>query len=245
VAVLASGSGTNFQALVDGPHRAPAVPVRIVGLLASRPGIGAAERARKAEIPVSAFPVHEFESGTGGPARDEAEERWLLEELGAVDPGLVVLAGYLRKISPAVVEAYRGRMVNIHPALLPSFGGKGMYGMRVHEAVRESGVRITGPTVHFVNEEYDRGAIIAQWPVPVLDDDDPEDIAARVLGVEHRILPAVVRAFARGAFRLTDGGRCRWESDWIGAEGFGPARTGRRRGSTGPGITRCMEPGGT
>ncbi len=244
VAVLASGGGTNFQALVDGAHRAPEIPVRIVGLLASRPGIGAAERARRAEIPVSEFPAPEVEAGAGGPAREEAEERWLLEGLAAVDPGLVVLAGYLRKISPAVVEAYRGRMVNIHPALLPSFGGKGMYGMRVHEAVRESGVRITGPTVHFVNEEYDRGAIIAQWPVPVLDDDGPEDIAARVLGVEHRLLPVVVRAFARGAFRLTDGGRCRWEDDWIGQEGFGPARAGRRGGSGDSGITRWMEPGG-
>jgi folate-dependent phosphoribosylglycinamide formyltransferase PurN len=116
-------------------------------------------------------------------------------------------------------------MINIHPALLPSFGGEGMYGRRVHEAVVESGVRVTGPTVHFVNEEYDEGAIIAQWPVPVRAGDTPNEVAARVLAVEHRLLPAVVRAFAEDAFHLTREGRCRWERPWFGGEQFRMAAT--------------------
>ena len=218
VAVLASGGGTNFQALIDRLHRPEDQPVRLVRLLAGSPGIGAAERARSAGIPVTAFEA----SDDGGSGADGASEHeaWLREELGRAEPDLVTLAGYLRLIPASVVQQHSGRMINLHPALLPTFGGEGMYGHRVHEAVVESGVRVTGPTVHFVNEEYDRGAIIAQWPVPVLEDDTPEDVAERVLGVEHRLLPAVVRAFADGAFRLTDEGRCRWERPWFGGDAF-------------------------
>ena len=96
-----------------------------------------------------------------------------------------------------VVERYHGRMLNIHPALLPSFGGRGMYGMRVHRAVIESGVRVSGATVHRVSDRYDEGRIVAQWPVPVLDGDTPERLAERVLAIEHRILPLAVEAVAR------------------------------------------------
>ena len=110
---------------------------------------------------------------------------------------LVVLAGYLKLVPIEVVRAFDGRMINIHPALLPAFGGKGMYGIRVHRAVIESGATISGATVHLVGEEYDRGTIVAQWPVPVLADDTPESLAARVLEVEHELLPAVVLAAAR------------------------------------------------
>jgi folate-dependent phosphoribosylglycinamide formyltransferase PurN len=127
----------------------------------------------------------------------------------------VVLAGWLRLVPEPVVRAYRGRMVNIHPALLPSFGGEGMYGRRVHEAVLRSGARVTGPTVHFVDEAYDEGAIIAQWPVPVREGDDPERLADRVLEREHRILPEVVAALARGEVRLDEEGRARWERPWF------------------------------
>lgn len=223
VAVLASGGGTNFQALIDGLHRPEEQPVRLVRLLAGSPGIGAVERARAAGIPAAAFePSGDGERRGDGPSEHEV---WLREELDRAEPDLVTLAGYLRLIPAPVVDEYRGRMVNLHPALLPTFGGEGMYGHRVHEAVVESGVRVTGPTVHFVNEEYDRGAIIAQWPVPVLDDDTPEDVGERVLSVEHRLLPAVVRAFAADAFRLTDGGRCRWERPWFGGDAFRMAGT--------------------
>jgi folate-dependent phosphoribosylglycinamide formyltransferase PurN len=110
---------------------------------------------------------------------------------------LVVLAGYLKLVPSDVVHAFAGRMINIHPALLPSFGGKGMYGLRVHQAVLESGATVSGPTVHLVTPEYDRGPILAQWPVPVRAGDTPETLRDRVLEAEHRLLPEVVIAAAR------------------------------------------------
>jgi phosphoribosylglycinamide formyltransferase/phosphoribosylglycinamide formyltransferase-1 len=116
----------------------------------------------------------------------------------------VVLAGYLRRIPDEVVRRYADRMINVHPALLPSFGGAGMYGMRVHEAVLASGATVTGVTAHFVDEEYDRGPIIAQWPVPVLNGDDSATLAARVLRVEHLLYPRVVDAVAGGRLTLAD-----------------------------------------
>lgn len=250
VAVLASGGGTDFQALIDRAHRVPEAPVRLVRLLASKPGIGAVDRAGAAAIPSAAFPVAEYHDA-GEEDRRRAEEEWLHGQLDRADPDLVVLAGYLRKIAPSVVSRFRGRMLNIHPALLPSFGGKGMYGRRVHEAVRASGVRITGATIHFVDEHYDQGPIVAQWPVPVLEGDGPEEIASRVLEVEHRLLPAVVRAFARGDFELTDEGRCRWHRDWFGGARFrlaGRATRGKADGTAGTGgsdLMRRMEGEGT
>ena len=109
---------------------------------------------------------------------------------------LIVLAGYLKLVPPAVIAAYRGRIINIHPALLPSFGGPGMYGLRVHQAVLASGAKVSGCTVHLVDEEYDRGPILAQSRVPVFPGDTAETLATRVLEAEHRLLPAVVRAAA-------------------------------------------------
>jgi folate-dependent phosphoribosylglycinamide formyltransferase PurN len=110
---------------------------------------------------------------------------------------LVVLAGYLKLVPEDVVNEFAGRMLNIHPALLPSFGGSGMYGMRVHRAVLQAGSTVSGPTVHIVTAEYDKGPIVAQWPVPVAPDDTPESLQQRVLAVEHQLLPAVVMAAAR------------------------------------------------
>lgn len=124
------------------------------------------------------------------------------EVLERHDVELVVLAGYLRRVPEAVVHRYAGRIVNVHPALLPSFGGPGMYGSRVHEAVLAAGVTVTGVSVHFIDEEYDRGTIIAQWPVPVLRGDDAGTLAARVLRVEHLLYPRVVDAVAGGAVTL-------------------------------------------
>jgi formyltetrahydrofolate-dependent phosphoribosylglycinamide formyltransferase len=192
VAVFASGSGTNFQSILDYPfsHRES----RVVLLITDRPEIGALERAEKAGIPARVIPVK-------GRSLDEVGEETLtaLEEHGVQ---VILLAGYLRLIPPAVVEAYPGRILNIHPALLPSFGGKGMWGHHVHEAVLASGATFSGPTVHFVDEEYDTGAILAQWPVPVLAGDTPDSLAARVLTVEHVIYPLAAehlcRAVARG-----------------------------------------------
>ena len=186
IAVLASGGGTNLQALIDRFHGDPAAPARVELVVASRPGIGALERADRAGIPTLVL--------------DSAEEAaaHLLDRLAQDDIDLIVLAGFLRRVPDEVVARYRGRILNIHPALLPGFGGKGMYGMRVHRAVLESGVRVTGATVHLVDERYDEGPILAQWPVPVLPGDTPETLAARVLRVEHLLLPAAVEAFACG-----------------------------------------------
>lgn len=219
VAVLASGSGTNLQALLDRFHGRPDASARVVRVIASRPGIGALERARRADVPHDVLAADGAEDGL-----PEADR--LRDCLASAAPGLVVLAGYLRKIPAGIVARYRGRMINIHPALLPSFGGKGMYGARVHAAVLEAGARVTGVTVHFVDEEYDRGPIIAQWPVPVREGDDAGRLARRTLDIEHRVLPEVVSAFARGHFRLEADGRCRWEKPWLDGARFALSEDG-------------------
>lgn len=194
-AVFASGSGSNFQALLDaeagigegegsGSGDAPA-PWTTVLLVSDREGSGAADRARRAGVDVRVVPVK------GREARAvEAETVALLEAYGVQ---VVFLAGYLRLVPAGVVRRYPRRILNIHPALLPAFGGKGMWGRHVHQAVLDAGVRITGPTVHFADDAYDRGDIVAQWPVPVLPDDTPEALAARVLEVEHGLYPRVAR----------------------------------------------------
>ena len=179
VAVLVSGSGSNLQALLDALR--PGGPAHVVHVISSRPGAGALERARKAGVPTTVL-------------ADTQDAGELLAALRDTD--LAVLAGYLQRIPPAVVARFRLRLINIHPALLPAFGGPGMYGRRVHEAVLASGAPISGATVHYVDEEYDRGPIIAQWPVPVRAGDTPESLAARVLEVEHRLLPRVVLELA-------------------------------------------------
>jgi phosphoribosylglycinamide formyltransferase 1 len=188
VAVLASGGGTNFQALVDRFNKPGESPVRVELLVASRAGIGAVARAAAAGIHAAVL-----DPRVVGSERMEGE---LLRELEAHRIDLVVLAGYLRLVPPGVVARFGGRIINIHPALLPAFGGPGMYGQRVHQAVLEAGVRVSGVTVHEVHEEFDSGTILAQWPVPVLPGDTPETLATRVLAVEHRVLPAVVELLA-------------------------------------------------
>jgi phosphoribosylglycinamide formyltransferase-1 len=159
IAVFASGRGSNLQALYAYLQRAGGADVVLV--VSDRASSGALAWARDRGIDTSAL-----ESG----GQDAAAILRVLDEAKA---DCVVLAGYLRLVPGAVVRAYRGRMLNVHPALLPAFGGPGMYGTRVHHAVLESGARVSGPTIHFVDEAYDRGAIIAQWPVPVFAAGDP------------------------------------------------------------------------
>jgi formyltetrahydrofolate-dependent phosphoribosylglycinamide formyltransferase len=189
VAVLASGGGTNLQALLDAFP--PGAPAQVVLVLSNNADAGALERARKAAIPARVIPN----------PRDAAQLNRLL---AAAHPDLVVLAGYLKLVPLETVAAYEGRMINIHPSLLPAFGGPGMYGYRVHQAVLASGARTSGASVHLVTPEYDRGPVIAQKTVPVEPGDTADTLAARVLEVEHELLPAVVLAAARagGVVRL-------------------------------------------
>jgi phosphoribosylglycinamide formyltransferase 1 len=187
IAAFVSGSGTNLQALID--HFATSDEGEIALVISDRPRIQALERAADAGIPAHTIQVH-----TRPVAAVTAD---MIDALEAAHVDLVVLAGYLRLLPPDVVRRFAYRILNIHPALLPTFGGKGMYGQRVHQAVLDQGCRITGATVHFVNERYDEGRILAQWPVPVLEDDTAETLARRVLRVEHVLYPAAVEWLAR------------------------------------------------
>lgn len=186
IAVLASGGGTNLQAIIDHLDRLGDRRCGDVVLVASdRADAGALARAR----------IHGVAAETlASPRRAEGATLGPLLERHGIE--LVVLAGYLRRVPDDIVRRYAERMINVHPALLPSFGGAGMYGRRVHEAVLASGATVTGVTAHFVDEEYDRGPIIAQWPVPVFTGDDSARLAARVLRVEHVLYPRVVDAVA-------------------------------------------------
>jgi len=180
-AVFASGSGTNLQALLD--HETADGLYHIVVVISDREGAGALGRAEAAGRLARVIEVK------GRPTEEVATET--LSLLESLDVQAIFLAGYLRLIPPAVVSAYPRRILNIHPALLPAFGGKGMFGERVHEAVLASDVEVSGATVHYVDEEYDTGTIVGQWPVQVLPGDDISALAARVLSVEHRLYPAV------------------------------------------------------
>jgi len=200
LAVFASGGGTNFQAILDAIE-AGRLPARVVLCVSDRPTAGALERARRHGIPTAVLAPKDYPS-------PEVFGEALLEVLRAHQVELVALAGYLKKIPDNVVAAYRNRILNIHPSLLPAFGGPGMYGRRVHEAVLNYGVRWTGATVHLVDEEYDHGPIVLQEPVLVLPDDTPETLAARVLEVEHRLYPEALRLFAEGRV-VVDGRRVR------------------------------------
>jgi formyltetrahydrofolate-dependent phosphoribosylglycinamide formyltransferase len=180
VAVLVSGSGTNLQALLDTLNGSTVA--RIVRVITNRADAGALDRARRANVATTVL-------------QNPADANELLAALHDVQ--LVVLAGYLKLVPTAVVAQFRGRIINIHPALLPRFGGPGMYGHHVHEAVLANGAKQSGATVHFVDEQFDRGEIIAQERVPVSPTDTPETLAARVLEAEHRLLPRVVLDLAR------------------------------------------------
>ena len=177
-----SGRGSNLEALLRAMEAdGPAEIVLVMSDKADAPGL---EHARRRGIPAIVL------------SDAAAAEPWL-QSLKQKRIDLLVLAGYLKLVPAGVVAAYRGRIMNTHPALLPAFGGKGMYGERVHRAVLASGARETGVTVHLVDEAYDRGPILAQARVPVLADDTAERLAARVLEAEHRLLPAAVLAAAR------------------------------------------------
>lgn len=198
IAVLASGEGTNLQALLDAAAR-DAFRGRIVLVVSNRPGAGALERAHRAGVEALLLESRGF---PGGRAAYDLKLRMILEER-RID--LVCLAGWMRILTPECTRPFAGRMLNVHPALLPAHGGPGLFGLRVHEAVLASGDRESGATVHFVDEGCDTGPVVLQERVPVLPGDTPEILAERVRAVEHRIYPEAVRFFCEGRLKVKDG----------------------------------------
>ncbi|MDQ7820658.1 MAG: phosphoribosylglycinamide formyltransferase [Armatimonadota bacterium] len=192
--VLVSGQGTNLQAILDACGGGE-VPARVVVVVSSRPQAYALQRARAAGVPALALAPQDF------PAR-RAYDACLAEILAAHGVDLVCLAGFVRLLGPEFVRRFAGRILNIHPSLLPAFGGPGMYGERVHEAVLRSGVKISGCTVHLVDETPDGGPIVLQAAVPVRDDDTVQTLAARVAAQEHRLYPLAIRLYALGRLAL-------------------------------------------
>ncbi len=200
IAILVSGKarGSNMQAIIEACQQGVIPNSEVVAVIGTRDEAPALEKARTFGIPTSVVNPKEFpDEETYGDA--------LLWVLGKVQPDLICLAGYVRLLPKQVVEAYPNRILNIHPALLPQFGGKGMYGMRVHEAVIASGAKVSGCTVHLVDENYDTGPIVLQRTVEVLPDDTPETLAQRLLPIEHATYVEAIRLFAEGKVRMENG----------------------------------------
>ena len=223
-AVLASGSGTNMQALLD--HERDGAAYRIELLITDRE-CAAEARARSCGREVYRVPFPAGGATTGsdvgagahrdrnGTPRDTCAAE-LLRLLQRHQARGILLAGFLRLVPAEVCAEYRDTILNIHPALLPAFGGQGMYGHHVHEAVLRSGAALSGPTIHFVDERYDEGRILAQWPVPVMPGDTADSLAARVLKVEHAFYPAAADALARAVRGGWPGGGPGPEFCWPG-----------------------------
>src|SRR5947209_8215806 len=188
IAVLLSRGGTTLQHLVD-KIAAGTLPARIVQVVSSRADAFGVERARRAGLPVEIVTRRDFAS------REAFSDR-TIDDCRRAGAKLIVLGGYLQLLR--IPEDYRQKVVNIHPSLLPAFGGKGMYGHHVHEAVLEYGAKVSGCTVHFVDDQYDHGPIIAQRAVDVKDDDTPDTLAARVFEAECDLYPAVIRGLIEG-----------------------------------------------
>jgi len=197
--VLVSGGGSNLQALIDGAQAG--LPIRITTVISNEADAFGLERARRAGIETRVLSHRDY------PSRDayDAALSALIEEF---NPGLVVLAGFMRILTPAFVARFRGRMLNIHPSLLPKFRG-----LHTHQRALDAGEKVHGASVHFVTEELDGGPLVLQARVPVEPGDNPELLAARVLKQEHQIYPRVVRWFAQGRLRLDPEGRVEFDGD--------------------------------
>jgi len=192
IAVLLSGEGTSLENLLVRMEQGE-VPGQVVLVIASKAGAGGLARASRRGIPALALPRVQYRDA-------KAFNDALHDALERSDPGLVLLLGFL---SPFELRGrYEGRALNVHPALIPAFSGKGFYGRHVHEAVIAAGVKLTGATVHFVDEEYDHGPIVLQRSVPVQDDDTPETLATRVQALERELIPEAVRLFAAGRLEI-------------------------------------------
>ena len=215
LAVLVSGGGTNLQAIIDAIAAGDITNTRIVAVISNNADAYALKRAGDAGIESHCVSPKDYKD------REKYNEA-LLETLNSCQPDLIVLAGFLVVIPPQVVSAYANRIINIHPSLIPSFCGKGFYGLKVHEAVLERGVKVTGATVHFVDEGTDTGPILLQKAVAVLPGDTPEILQRRVMEeAEWKLLPQAIELYARGRIQIIDG---RTVIDWddferTGAEG--------------------------
>jgi phosphoribosylglycinamide formyltransferase-1 len=192
IAVLLSGNGTTLQNILDRSAKG-LLDVEVVCVVASRADAFGLERARRAGVHAVAISRKDYDS-------TESFGQAVWSEIRRHDPGLVVLAGFMSLIP--VPPDFNNRIMNVHPALIPAFCGQGMYGHHVHEAVIEYGVKLTGVTVHFVNEEYDRGPVVLQASVPVLEDDTPQTLAERVQAQERELYPKAIQLFAEGRLRV-------------------------------------------
>jgi phosphoribosylglycinamide formyltransferase-1 len=192
--ILASHGGTNAQAIVDNA-RAGTINAEVAVVVSNNASAQVLERARKAGVP------GEVVNAVRYPGEGE-EDRALVGVLGRYGIELVVLAGYMKKLGPAMLAAFRNRIVNVHPALLPKHGGTGKYGLHVHESVITSGDTETGVTVHLVDEQYDHGRILGQTKLPVVPGDTPETLQQRVLEVEHEFYSEIIAKIANGKIKL-------------------------------------------
>ncbi|WHH58187.1 phosphoribosylglycinamide formyltransferase [Petroclostridium sp. X23] len=196
IGVLVSGGGTNLQAIIDAIEEGTIRNGRIVTVVSNREGGYALERARKHDISYAVIPRKGFDS-------KEAYDQALLEHMQQKKVDIIVMAGFLSIIGEKLIAAYRNKIINVHPSLIPSFCGDGYYGMKVHEKALEYGVKVTGATVHFVNEVVDGGAIILQKAVEVRQDDTPEILQKRVMEeAEWKILPEAVNLLCEGKIRV-------------------------------------------
>ena len=196
--VLVSGGGSNLQAIID-TSESGYLPAEVVVVISSKEGVYALERAKIHNIPSTVVIPKDFKS------QKEYEDA-LIKILASYDVDLVILAGFIKVLSPHFVKAFQRRIMNIHPSLIPSFCGDGFYGEKVHKAVLDYGVKITGVTVHFVDEGTDTGPIILQRAIYVKESDTPETLAARVLQEEHKIYPEAIKLYAESKLEI-DGRR--------------------------------------
>jgi phosphoribosylglycinamide formyltransferase 1 len=194
IAVLGSGRGSNFQAILDAIAEGRITDASVRVVISNNSGAGILQVAHAHSIPA----VHLSQKQFMG---EQAFVEELLDTLHEYGVDFIVLAGYMKRLHPRVIQAYRHRIVNIHPALLPKFGGKGMYGMNVHQAVIAAGEPVSGATVHFVDEEYDHGDIVLQKTVALVIGETPESLAAKVLKVEHELYPKAIQLLAEGQLR--------------------------------------------
>ncbi len=194
ITVFASGRGTNLQAIIDACKRNE-IKGKVIAVISNRKNAYALERARKHNIKAIFVDPKKFSS------REKYDNK-LLEILRLLNPDLIVLAGYTRILGKKIVDEFYGKIINIHPSLLPSFGGRGYYGLRVHRAVLKYGCKISGCTIHFVDDGVDTGPIITQRCVPVFEDDTPETLAERVSKEEHKAIVEAIKLFAENRLEI-------------------------------------------